>query len=961
MCGDASIEQQLCELIAKVENCCNGSVDLTLIEAQLKSIQDWINSFDYNTTIPNAAQILTTVPVASFPQGTSVQEILLFLNNKINTIHAAAVLTNNEAPFSWNTNFQTGNIPRPASITDLGGGELEFNSGDGSTPFVFTTGGGGAGNTDLGIANRTSTTLDVTSSTGNDATLPSASVTEAGLLTAADKFKLNGIATGAEVNVNADWNAVSGDALILNKPNIPSIAGLATTGYVDAQDGTKQNNIQYQEEGTNLGAAGTVNTVNFTGAAITASRTGNVLTVDVTASGGGGEANTASNVGVSGVGVFKQKTGTNLEFKNINSGSNKVTITNDAANSEIDVDVVVANLTGIDQSQVTNLVSDLAAKHPAMQFQDEGSNLGSSGTVTTVNYTGTAINTSRVGNVVTVNVDATAGVTNLSVGNRTTTTLDVISDAGTDATLPFATTSLAGLLTSADKTKLDGIATGANLYAHPNHSGDVVSVADGATTIQAGVVTNTKLATMGANTIKGTNVGGSPLDLSVSQVKTILGFTASDVANTPAGNIAATNVQTALNELDGEKNVNLQFQEEGTNLGTSGTVNTLNFTGANITASRVGNVVTVDVTGGSGGGVTNLTYSSASSSGTVNSDTGTDAIIPAATTSIAGLLTSADKTKLDGIATGANLYVHPNHSGDVTSVADGATTISANAVTFAKFQQISTATLLGRSTAGTGNVEAITLGAGLTLSAGVLSSTVGTVTSVGITGTDFTIGSSPITTSGTISLAIANNVVTNAKLAQAPANTLKGNNTGVTANEADLTVAQVKTLLAYTATDVTNSPTGNIASTTVQGALNELDGEKQTNIQFQEEGTNLGSTGTVTTINFTGTPVTASRSGNVLTVAISSGSTPLNGDEIRVVSANTTLSASTDDTVVFNTASTTATLPTPTNKKKLVVKNVSTGTIVVSGNIDGTASATQILPSLESISLHSNGTTWFLI
>ena len=34
--------------------------------------------------------------------------------------------------------------------------------------------------------------------------------------------KLAGIATGAEVNVNADWNASSGDAQILNKPSIPT-------------------------------------------------------------------------------------------------------------------------------------------------------------------------------------------------------------------------------------------------------------------------------------------------------------------------------------------------------------------------------------------------------------------------------------------------------------------------------------------------------------------------------------------------------------------------------------------------------------------------------------------------------------------------------------------------------------------------------------------------------------------
>ena len=36
------------------------------------------------------------------------------------------------------------------------------------------------------------------------------------------KTKLDGIENGAEVNVNADWNATSGDAQILNKPTIPS-------------------------------------------------------------------------------------------------------------------------------------------------------------------------------------------------------------------------------------------------------------------------------------------------------------------------------------------------------------------------------------------------------------------------------------------------------------------------------------------------------------------------------------------------------------------------------------------------------------------------------------------------------------------------------------------------------------------------------------------------------------------
>ena len=42
--------------------------------------------------------------------------------------------------------------------------------------------------------------------------------------TTAEKNKLANIAAGAEVNVNADWNATSGDAQILNKPTLGSMA-----------------------------------------------------------------------------------------------------------------------------------------------------------------------------------------------------------------------------------------------------------------------------------------------------------------------------------------------------------------------------------------------------------------------------------------------------------------------------------------------------------------------------------------------------------------------------------------------------------------------------------------------------------------------------------------------------------------------------------------------------------------
>jgi hypothetical protein len=54
--------------------------------------------------------------------------------------------------------------------------------------------------------------------------LPASTTALAGLMLPADKIKLNGIAAGAEVNVNADWNATEGDALILNKPILATVA-----------------------------------------------------------------------------------------------------------------------------------------------------------------------------------------------------------------------------------------------------------------------------------------------------------------------------------------------------------------------------------------------------------------------------------------------------------------------------------------------------------------------------------------------------------------------------------------------------------------------------------------------------------------------------------------------------------------------------------------------------------------
>lgn len=296
-------------------------------------------------------------------------------------------------------------------------------------------------------------------------------------------------------------------------------------------------------------------------------------------------------------------------------------------------------------------------------------------------------------------------------------------------------------------------------------------------------VTNLKLANMPANTIKGNNTGATadPADLTVAQVKTLLAIASTDVSG--------------LGSLATQSSVNLSTQATGT-----------------LQAGQMP-ALTGDVTNTAGTLVTAIAADAVTNPKLAN----------VATNTIKGRITASTGDPEDLTAAQATTVIASSSGGGTVNFlrADGTwaappATLANNSVTNAILADMAANSFKGNNTGSVADPIDMTVAQAKTLLAITSSDWTGVTTAAqepAHTG-DVT------NTAGSLALTIAASAVTNAKMANMNANTIKANNTGSAAAPSDITPAQLATMVAGTLMRSSTVACAAATSTVVNHAFN---------------------------------------------------------------------------------------------------------------------------------------------
>jgi hypothetical protein len=141
---------------------------------------------------------------------------------------------------------------------------------------------------------------------------------------------------------------------------------------------------------------------------------------------GQGEVNTASNIGTAGVGIFDGKVGEDLQFKKINAGSTKITITDDTSNNEVDIDFGTVS---IDDLSDVDITTSAPTNGQALVWNASNGEFEPGTVASSTNY----FQTVAVSGQSDIVPDSTTDTLNFAAGSNITITTDASTDTITIA------------------------------------------------------------------------------------------------------------------------------------------------------------------------------------------------------------------------------------------------------------------------------------------------------------------------------------------------------------------------------------------------------------------------------------------------------------------------------------------------------------------------------------------------